>query len=117
MRAQVAEAQGAREQARWLDLRREGPSCEAGDAALMALAAGLVGWHAANAFCGATGRPLAALQGGHARRAPAAPCAAWRGMHSLHGPCRMFAAACAHACCACSCEMRLEAGCCSKIFQ
>ncbi|KAK9823045.1 hypothetical protein WJX81_002955 [Elliptochloris bilobata] len=57
-------------QARWLDLRREGPSCEAGDAALMALAAGLVGWHAANAFCGATGRPLAAKQGGHAR-APA----------------------------------------------
>ena len=64
----MVEARGACKQARWLDLRREGPSCEAGDAALMALAAGLVGWHAANAFCGATGRPLAALQGGHARR-------------------------------------------------
>ena len=71
---------GAGAQARWANLRREGPGCEAGAAALMALAAGLVGWHAANGFCGATGRPLRALQGGHARRAgPAAGPAAGPG--------------------------------------
>ena len=77
MRAWLADTRGACEQARWLDLRREGPSCEAGDAALMALAAGLMGWHAANAFCAATGRPLTALQHGHARHVPATSCAMW----------------------------------------
>lgn len=56
-------------QAQWVDLRREGPACAAGDAALMATAAGLVGWHAATAFCSVTGRPLAARQGGYARYA------------------------------------------------
>lgn len=54
-------------QVRWVNLRKEGPRLAGDQAALLALAQALVGWNENNAFCGRTGAPTAAMQGGHAR--------------------------------------------------
>ena len=54
-------------QVTWVDLRREGPRLCDSDAALLALAQALVRWNHANAFSAATGEPMKAIQGGHAR--------------------------------------------------
>jgi hypothetical protein len=51
----------------WVDLRREGPKLSGSDAALLALAQALVHWNQSNAYSAATGEPMTAIQGGHAR--------------------------------------------------
>ena len=50
-----------------MDLRREGPRLCDSDAALLALAQALVRWNRSNAYSTATGEPMKAIQGGHAR--------------------------------------------------
>ncbi|KAK9904943.1 hypothetical protein WJX75_006102 [Coccomyxa subellipsoidea] len=53
--------------AKWVNLRKGGPKLAGDQAALLALAQGLVSWNNNNAFCGRTGAPTAPMQGGHAR--------------------------------------------------
>jgi ADP-ribose pyrophosphatase YjhB (NUDIX family) len=55
-----------------VDVRGQGQRMAGGDAAVLALAAGLLSWHRAAAYCGRTGAPTAPEAGGHARRAPPA---------------------------------------------
>ena len=50
-----------------MDLRRDGPRLNGTDAALLALAQALVRWNQSNAYSAATGEPMTAMQGGHAR--------------------------------------------------
>ena len=72
----------------WVDVRREGQNMTGGDAAVAALAAGLVQWHGSALFCGRTGaktvRGWGALPANTARccycsccRAPSARIRAW----------------------------------------
>ena len=56
-----------RMQVTWVDLRRDGPRLNDADAALLALAQALVRWNQSNAYSAATGEPMTAIQGGHAR--------------------------------------------------
>ncbi|GAB4813365.1 hypothetical protein N2152v2_000411 [Parachlorella kessleri] len=53
----------------WADVRVAGQEMTGPDAAVLALATGLAKWHASAAFCGRTGQPLVAVQGGYARAA------------------------------------------------
>lgn len=52
-------------QGAWVSLRSEGPGMEAGHAAMLAMAAGLVAWHHSEASNAAA--ELLPVQGGHAR--------------------------------------------------
>lgn len=63
----LEQRQGALLQATWVNLRKVGPRLAGDQAALLALAQGLVSWNNNNAFCGRTGAPTAPIQGGHAR--------------------------------------------------
>lgn len=51
-----------------VDVRGEGQRMAGADAAVLALAAGLLSWHRAAAFCGRSGAPTVPESGGHARR-------------------------------------------------
>lgn len=50
----------------WVAARAEGPMMEAGEAALMATAAGLLSWHSRTRYCSRCGGRLVPIQGGHA---------------------------------------------------
>jgi len=57
----------------WLAARTAGPDMLAGDAALVATAAGLASWHAGAQFDGRTGFPTAPRRAGHSRGAVVPP--------------------------------------------
>ncbi|KAG2443562.1 hypothetical protein HXX76_001914 [Chlamydomonas incerta] len=71
----LAEAAGGG--AEWRGARLAGPDLAPGDASLLAVASGLMVWHAGNAFGAAGGGPMVSTPGGFSRKsAPAAPPAA-----------------------------------------
>lgn len=65
-----AEAQSAE----WADLRRYGPTLEAGLAARLAYGRGMAYWHQRTQFCGVCGSPTVSAEGGHVRRCTSVPC-------------------------------------------
>ncbi|KXZ47337.1 hypothetical protein GPECTOR_36g61 [Gonium pectorale] len=52
----------------WASARAAGPDMSPGDAALCAVASGMMVWHSSNGFSAATGAPMVAASGGFARR-------------------------------------------------
>ncbi|KAL4422858.1 hypothetical protein ABPG75_009055 [Micractinium tetrahymenae] len=68
---------------RFVDVRSEGQRMAGPDAAVAALAAGLVQWHASAAFCSRTGAPMRTTGGGHSRT-PAAPATDGRRPRSVY---------------------------------
>jgi len=60
----------------FLDLRHAGPLVDAHDAALMAFARAITGWHRRARYCGVCGAATESRQGGHMRRCRDASCGA-----------------------------------------
>jgi NAD+ diphosphatase len=58
---------GGASQPQWMAARTAGPDMSAGDAALVATAAGVASWHAAAQYDGSTGLPTQPRRGGHSR--------------------------------------------------
>ncbi len=61
---------------RFVDLRAAAAELPAGDAAILAQAKALVGWHATHRFCPACGAPTEPRDGGYMRRCTGEPCRA-----------------------------------------
>lgn len=62
--------------AAFVDLRQVGSDLGAWEAALLAYARGILGWHRRARFCGTCGSPTVPLHGGHLRRCADAACGA-----------------------------------------
>lgn len=58
----------------WQDLRVQGPSLGAAEAAWCAYARGMLHWHRAHAYCGYCGAPTRSERGGHVRLCTHADC-------------------------------------------
>lgn len=56
-----------------VDVRSQGQKMTGPDAAILALAVGLLQWHTNTRYCSRTGAPMAPASGGHARRAVPPP--------------------------------------------
>lgn len=59
----------------FVDLRQVGPMLDAPQAALLAYARGILGWHRRSQYCGVCGAPTASHHAGHMRRCADARCA------------------------------------------
>lgn len=59
----------------FVDLRQVGPMLDAHEAALLAYARGILGWHRRTRFCGVCGSPTGSHHAGHMRRCEDARCA------------------------------------------
>ncbi len=58
------------------ELRRHGMALDAGEAGMLALARGMMHWHARNRFCGVCGEPTEPRDAGHLRACTAPACGA-----------------------------------------
>lgn len=61
---------------RWIDLREAGATLPADDAALLATAKALLGWHRSSGFCGRCGGATRSQEGGHLRQCANPECQA-----------------------------------------